>query len=126
MLAINPITRAVLRIDRTRSLPDSLRWSAIIDSIHRAMKTRRGEPLPCDTSETRFRTAEAWRFGNEETRLYSAPLPPRKTHGAYWYVSMQLVPLRSAGCGREIRYVLLSPTQLEHRLREWITELVGF
>jgi hypothetical protein len=122
----NPVTRGIHRVSHVWSAPDSDRWRELIDSAEHAVIARHAEPLPCDTSETRFQLAEAWRLGNEEERLYATPVRGNARHGPYWFLDVQLVPLGAAGCGRELHYRLLSPAEMGQRVRVWIGERLGF
>lgn len=121
----NPWTRAVHRVNRTWALADSERWSVKLDSVRRAMIASGGRRAMCDSSETGFPIAEAWRFGGYETRLYAGRVPV-KDKQLPWYASVQLVPWGSVGCGREVHYVLLTPSQVAQHVQEWLADHLGF
>jgi hypothetical protein len=94
--------------------------------MRRAMAARHGEPLSCDTAETGFQYAEAWRFGAEEARLYAAPLPATTRQRAFWYLNVELVPRGAAGCGRAFHYGLPSLAQFEQGVHDWLASQLGF
>jgi len=124
-LQMNRITRSVQRYSRYVELDDSTRWTHLVDSVRHVMSVRHAEPLPCDTAETRFHIAQAWDVGPGEARLYAARIPARRSESQYWYISIQLVPHASAGCGPTWRYVRLTPEQEWRRVEEWIAEQLG-
>jgi hypothetical protein len=154
-LQFNPWTRRLTRASRTWTISDSTHWSVMLDSIRRAMEGAHGERAVCDRAETGFPIAEAWRFGEYETRLYAGKLPstrrrqptlplhikgkarsdrsapsesPRTWYlvPGSWYASVQAVPWGSVGCGRAFRYVLLTPAQIAQQMREWAADHLGF
>jgi len=122
----NPVTRGIHRVSHVWSAADSSRWQQLIDSTQQAVVARHAEPLPCDTSETKFPLAKAWRLGDEEERLYAGLVRGTARHSPYWFLDEQLVPLGAAGCGRELHYRLLSPAEIGQRVREWMGERLGF
>lgn len=122
-LQLAPVSRSVHRVNRTRVFADSTAWTTALDSMRRAMRDRKAIPMPCDTSETHFPIAEAWRVGREEVRLYAHE---RRTRVPYWFMSEQLVPFGAAGCGREARFVLLTPAEMTQRVQEWLAHEIGF
>jgi hypothetical protein len=85
------------------------------------MAASQREALPCDTAETSFPIAEAWRVGGHEVRLYAAPLPATEfSYRPRWYSSIQLVPRGSAGCGRTLEYRMPTPAQFAQAVRDWL------
>jgi hypothetical protein len=125
-LRLDPIRRSVLRFDRVWEMTDSTEWRQRIDSIRHSFAERHAEPLPCDTTETRFPIAQAWDVGAGEARLYAAQIPPRAPEPAYWFLDVLLVPHASAGCGPTWRYVRLTPAQAMQRAEDWVEEQLGF
>ena len=129
---VNVWTRAVRWASHLRTLDDSLRWRAVLDSTRHALDGRAGagrlSALPCDTAALHFPTAEAWRAGDHEVRLYAGWVRPRRPRAhsrpPYGYVVLNLVTFGAPGCGRDLpqrHYRLLTPDEIARRAADWIT-----
>lgn len=124
-LQFSPITRHALWVRRTEAIADSTQWLMVVDSARRALEARSGEPLPCDSAETRFPVAEAWRLGSAEERLYAGWVRGTRYEQRHGYVGIQLVPLGAAGCGRIWHTRLATPAEAIAQVRDWFATLVG-
>ncbi|GJG89458.1 hypothetical protein tb265_46390 [Gemmatimonadetes bacterium T265] len=127
---VNVWTRAVRWANHLRTLDDSLRWRAALDSTRRALdgwvRAGRLSALPCDTGALHFATAEAWRAGDREVRLYAGWVrrPRVRPRPPYGYIVLHWVSYGAPGCGRdapERHYQLLRPDEIARRAVDWLS-----
>jgi len=120
-----PLTRELLRADRTWNLADSARWAWITDSVRQSLARQRWIRLSCDTSATHFPIADAWRVGSHEIRLYASPRSERDT-ATRWFTNVQLVAFGAFGCGPRYDVRLMTPAELAQATRDWLARQAGF
>lgn len=121
-------TRGVHWANHFRQIEDSLRWQAALDSTRRALTARQLTALPCDTGALHFPTAEAWRAGGQEVRLYTGWVRQRRARTrvrpSFGIIALNLTPDNAPGCGRDVperHYRLLTPDEIVRRAVDWLT-----
>jgi hypothetical protein len=125
-LLYKPLTRELLRADRTWNLADSVAWLRLIDSTQRALDAQGWERLPCDTAVARMPVAKAWHLGPHEVRFYAWPQMREAGIVERRYATVQLVALGANGCEPRHGVRLLTPAEMAQAVRTWLAEQVGF
>jgi len=125
-LLYKPLTRELLRADRTWNLTDSAAWVRVIDSTQRALNGRGWERLPCDTAVMRVPIADAWRLGAHEIRFYAWPQMREGGIVERRFATVQLVAFGAHGCEPRYGVRLLTPAEMAQTARAWLAKQVGF
>src|SRR5512132_510864 len=111
-LHYNPLTRELVRADRTWHLTDSVAWVRLIDSTQRAIDGQGLKRLPCDTAVTGFPIADAWQLGAREIRLYASPRVRESSGVERRLATVQLVAFGANGCESRHEVRLLTPAEM--------------
>jgi hypothetical protein len=125
-LLYKPLTRELLRADRTWNLTDSVAWVRVIDSTQRALNRPGWERLPCDTAVMRVPIADAWRLGAREIRFYAWPRMGEGGIVERRFATVQLVAFGANGCEPRHEVRLLTPAEMAQAAQAWIARAIGF
>jgi hypothetical protein len=125
-IQFKPLTRELLRADRTWNLRDSVEWMRVVDSTRLALGGQGLERLPCDTAVTRFAIADAWRLGAHEIRFYASPRMPVRGVGERHFATVQLVAFGAYGCEPRYGVRLLTPDEMAQAARDWLAKQIGY
>lgn len=119
------VSRRILRAERRWVFDDSTVWRHTLDSTVHSVSAANDAELPCDTAATHFPTAQAWRAGQHEIRVYAEPERPVSRADARPYLSVQLLPFGADGCGPRYVTRLITGAELARAAEEWMAEQIG-
>jgi hypothetical protein len=125
-MRLQPLTRELLRADRTWNLTDSASWARVSDSVQRGLARHHWDRLPCDSAATHFPIAEAWRVGEHEIRFYASPRIPERGTAVRRFANVQLVAFGAFGCGPRYDVRLMTPAEVARATRDWLSRQMGF